>query len=184
MRRHDLTKKSDSVFSESIFSKNVFLKVYFCKLYPAKVVRVCMSKAHANLLPNSQISHKLEYILNVTHLQQISISFVKSNPSWLRSFLVSNGPLAMVCFDLKYQGQYKFFERWPSFPVPRYRGIGILKGTVLKQEWVEWLHWKRRGLFRVEKVGGSFIFSSMGLQKCLTTVFSQNKLWFMFDWHS
>ena len=28
------------------------------------------------------------------------------------------------------------------------------------------------GLFRVEKVGGSFIFSSMGLQKCLTTVFS------------
>ena len=81
IRRHDLTKKSDSVLSESIFSKNVFLKVYFCKLYPAKVVRVCMSKAHANLLPNSQISHKLEYILNVTHLQQISISFVKSNPS-------------------------------------------------------------------------------------------------------
>ena len=132
-----------------------------------------MLKSHANLLPNFQISHQLEYILNVTHLQEISISFLKSNPSWLRSFLVSNGPLAMVCFDLKYQGQYKFFERWSSFPVPRYLGIGIQKGTVLKQEWVEWLHWKRRGLFRVEKVGGSFIFSSMGLQKCLTTVFSQ-----------
>ena len=42
IRRHDLTKKSDSVLSESIFSKNVFLKVYFCKLYPAKVVRVCI----------------------------------------------------------------------------------------------------------------------------------------------
>ena len=118
-------------FRKHIFQKCIFESV-FLQIIPSKSCKSVYVKVSRKLLPNSQISHKLEYILNVTHLQQISISFVKSNPSWLRSFLVSNGPLAMVCFDLKYQGQYKFFERWSSFPVPRYLGIGIQKGTVVK----------------------------------------------------